>query len=96
MTYDRRQAALNLTYPTIHLNGTGRERLLDTYRQMGNALRMAINVIEQNGPHGRDYYIQGADAIRKAQQEHKVRLEKLESVLSELKAIAINISEQGR
>ena len=74
--------------PTIHLNGTSRERLAEDYANAAGAVRKAINALNDAAPNGRDYYPQGDAAIGEATREHLERLHKLEAVRDELSAIA--------
>ena len=56
--------------PTVHLNGTSREALLEQYTKAHNALEVGLNALCAAAPNGRDYYPQGPDAFAKAQAEH--------------------------
>jgi hypothetical protein len=85
------------TFPTVHLNGTSREALLEGYIDCVNAVRHAIEVCQKNGPNARDYYvITGSDgtvdAVSAAMTEHEARLEKLEAVLAELREIGEHVA----
>jgi len=73
--------------PTIHLNGTSKEELCEQIRNAGSALHDAIEALSKAAPHGRDYYPQGDDAFRKAQEEHNSRLYRLAAVQAELAQI---------
>ena len=72
--------------PTIHLNGTSRETLLEQVCDAANAIRDAQRVLQEAAPNGRDYYPLGPDAIGMAIAEHDQRQLKLQSVLEELQA----------
>jgi hypothetical protein len=48
-----------MIYPTIHPNGTTKERLLETIEGASLALKIAEEKLEQTAPNGRDYYPQG-------------------------------------
>lgn len=74
--------------PTIHLNGTSRDSLLEGYAASVLAIRNAIVVLGYTAPNARDYYPQGAWAYQEALGEHRARLAKLDSVLAEIEAIA--------
>lgn len=84
---------MTITLPTVHLNGTSREMLLDGYTEAYRKLiefREAFARIECNA---RDYYVQGPDAyprarnLRDAQFQHIVDLMRyLESHLLHLGA----------
>lgn len=81
--------------PTIHLNGSSRERLVEGYCDASNAIRKAMDVLQEHSPHGRDYYPQGDGAFAAASDEHRARVRKLDEVRIELAAIALAISEAG-
>jgi len=80
--------------PTIHLNGTSRERLLEAIVEANNALIRAQQAVAETAPNARDYP-QGYDALRKAQNEHWARMQKLIEVRQELEDIAEAICDQG-
>jgi hypothetical protein len=82
------------TFPTVHLNGTSREALLEGYIDCVNAVRHAIEVCQKNGPNGRDYPRYGRidPGISTAMTEHEARLEKLEAVLAELREIGEHVA----
>lgn len=77
-----------LMVPTVHRNGTARESLIEGYLDMIEVIRIAARVLAENGPNGRDYYPQGADAFKKADDQHTDRLASLSSILGELQHIA--------
>ena len=79
------------TFPTVHLNGTSREALLEGYIDCVNAVRHAIEVCQKNAPNARDYYSR-IGAWPAAMTEHEARLEKLESVLAELREIGEHVA----
>ena len=82
-----------MTTPTIHLNGTPRERLIETLCDAGAAVNAAIEAVQQTAPIGRDYYPQGNAALTHATGEHVKRLVKLKEVYQELEELAIAINE---
>lgn len=82
--------------PTIHLNGTSRAALLESYCDAGAAVRQALDKLADAAPNGRDYYTQGGDAIGVAVAEHVDRLRRLESVLAELSELAEAVDQFGR
>ena len=92
-----------LAVPTVHLNGTSKQELLDQLQNAFRAVREAQNVLAKAAPHGRDYYVQDADhpamkggAIFTAQAQHHARMAKLAGVCEELEQIAIAVQDQGR
>lgn len=83
--------------PTVHLNGTGKEELAEQVLHAGSMLRLAITAMESAAPNGRDYYPQGPDAIREAQEEHRDRVRRVQAVRDELCAMWEGItSQEGR
>lgn len=78
----------NLTMPTIHLNGTSRSELLEQQVVAIDAVRKAIDALQQASPNGRDYYVQGGHAFTAAREEHTSRLSRLVEVRKELEEIA--------
>jgi hypothetical protein len=77
-----------LTAPTIHMNGTARDSLLEANLGASDALRAALAALELNAPNPRDYYPQGDAAFPAAAREHADRVSRLRSVLAELEALA--------
>ena len=53
-------------YPTIHLNGTPKNELLDSYYQIAIAIEKLTKTISEATFHGRDYYPQDEDPIKDA------------------------------
>jgi hypothetical protein len=88
-------AGAAMMVPTIHLNGTSRQELLDGYVVTLRAVCDAIDALSKAHPNGRDYYVQGPDATHKAKDEHRSRVHRLASVRDELAAIAEAIHDQG-
>lgn len=82
--------------PTIHLNGTSREALVEQVTDACAAVRDAISVLYLASPNGRDYYPQGPTALQQAAEEHRSRVERLGSVLQELEELAEGIVGVGR
>tara|TARA_R110000803_G_scaffold32357_6_gene71388 strand:- start:698 stop:988 length:291 start_codon:yes stop_codon:yes gene_type:complete len=82
-----------LTVPTVHLNGTGKDDLLNQLYDAYEAVGHALDVMRKAGPNGRDYYPQGTDALRNAQDEHQARATKLHQVQIEVEAIIIAIND---
>jgi hypothetical protein len=74
--------------PTIHINGTSRERLLEGLVAANDALLKAQQAVAETAPNARDYYPQGPDAIRAAEREHYSRLTRIINVRQELEEIA--------
>lgn len=82
--------------PTIHLNGTSKNELLEAIGDALSALAKAKQALGGTAPNARDYYPQGPDAINRAIEEHVERIKRLESIRQELLLLAKGIDAQGR
>lgn len=80
--------------PTIHLNGTSKDRLLNALCNASDKLNEAYNALKQTAPNGRDYYVQGPDAITQATDEHMDRLRRLDAIKAEIDQLAESIAIQ--
>ena len=80
--------------PSIHLNGTSGSELLRQYTAAHEAVTHAFRLAQSAAPHGRDYYVQGDDAIGQALHEHLDRMSRLEDIMIELEGIVCSIQEQ--
>ena len=74
--------------PTLHINGTSRDELLDQLSVAGGKVMDAIEALTAAAPNGRDYYPQGPSALSRAQSEHDARIARLNTVLVELTDMA--------
>jgi hypothetical protein len=81
-----------LAIPTIHLNGTSREQLLEDLSDAIHAMHEAGRALAKACPNRRDYYVQGPDATKRAMDQHEARMNKLREVVRELEQIAFAIS----
>lgn len=83
--------------PTIHLNGTHPDALLEGLCEAASAIREAQEKLAAAAPNGRDYcLVQHTGAFEAAQGEHWERMERLRSVLKEVERIAEHVaSAQG-
>lgn len=85
---------VEITVPTVHRNGTDGEALRRGYCEAMATLRSAIEAATMVYPNGRDYYVQGPGAIRRAMKEHEARLGRLQSVLEEWQHLAKGVYSQ--
>lgn len=81
--------------PTIHLNGTNWEALLEQQASTMTAISNALQALRNSAPNARDYYPQGPEAFHTADLEHRARVSKLELVFTEIEAIAEHVMEAG-
>jgi len=82
--------------PTIHLNGTSREALLDQVTEAAQAVYAALGKVCDAAPNARDYYPQGPEAFTAARDQHDARCDKLREVFNELQELALAIDGAGR
>lgn len=80
--------------PSLHLNGTSPDQLVEQLANAQRATSDAMLALEQAAPNSRDYYLQGADAFKEAMMEHRVRLNKVSSVHDELTELMILVQDQ--
>lgn len=84
---------MQITLPTVHLNGTSRQMLSDSYfnayRKLQDAIR-SFNEIEHNA---RDYYVQGLGAWPQATYQRIQMQEHLNAVQKYLEAHLIHLGE---
>jgi hypothetical protein len=88
---------LELVMPTIHLNGTGRQALVEQYANAVEALQTALDKVRAAAPHGRDYYPQDGEhpegtMLRSAQRQHQRWVNNVEVVIADMQALAEGIA----
>ena len=62
---------MNITAPTVHMNGTGYKDLWNGYEAAYDAVRAAQEAIGNIEFNARDYYVQDPEAWSKA-QDHRI------------------------
>jgi hypothetical protein len=84
--------------PTVHLNGTSQEELLEQWRNVYRATYTLLDALAKATPHGRDYYVQGPDGegITQARKEHAARIKAVHDLQAECADMANAIGKQGR
>lgn len=83
-----------LTLPTIHLNGTNPEELRRGYAEARTHALLLVEKLLATAPNGRDYYLQGDEAIKQATREHWARIAKINAILEELEALDAHVDAQ--
>jgi hypothetical protein len=86
---------VNVVTPIVHMNGTGKQTLLNQREDVYTALREVERCICQMAPNGRDYYPEPG-RMELAQAQHARRLGMLKQLMSEMVAEAEAIQEAGR
>ena len=82
-----------LVFPCVHMNGTGKQTLLDNLSSFYDAIEEARYHLKQAVPNGRDYYI-GAWTLKDAMAQHMRRLEAIDAIQKDIEAEMELISEQ--
>jgi len=86
-----------LVTPTVNLNGTDRQSLVDAVRRIMDPLRTAQEAVSQAMPHNRDYHMQeDQHAGFKAREAFRERWLLLGRMIGEFEAYAVAIDRQGR
>jgi hypothetical protein len=80
--------------PTVHLNGTSADALIEQYTNAHRAVEAAIMMVAENGPNARDYYPHGDLAWTSAASQHSVRLQALRRIANELRELAEYVYDQ--
>jgi hypothetical protein len=80
--------------PTIHMNGTAPDDLLEDAARAASAVSKAIEACQKAGPNARDYYPQGGAAWATAREEHLSRLTRLASVMEEYSVMAEKLADE--
>jgi len=79
--------------PTVHLNGTSKEGLIEQLCEASQAIELAYSALKRAVPNGRDYHPQGPDAIYKATEEHMDRLHRLDAIKKEIDDLTVAIDQ---
>jgi hypothetical protein len=82
-----------MTKPTIHSNGTSAQSLALQYSEARVAVETALEAMQNAAPNGRDYYVQGAEALDAAIDEHRVRCATLRVLVRDLETLEAHCAE---
>lgn len=84
-----------LTYPLVHMNGSGKDSLLDGYRNAWEALSKAMDALQATSPHMRDYYPlkDGSKLYERARRQHLDRSAALEQIKDDMKELARHVQK---
>lgn len=85
-----------IAVPSVHLNGTSEIGLNQPLHTAWSHLREAHDVLRQNPPHMRDYYVQenSSAGFALAQEQHINRLSQIEALQEELEILQTAIRDQ--
>lgn len=87
---------MNITAPTVHLNGTGYQDLWNGYEAAYEAVRDATKVLGKIELNARDYYVQDSDAFTKARDHQIEQFIALAQVEEYLLQHLLSLQEQER
>ena len=87
---------MNITPPTVHLNGTSHKDLYAGYEAAYHAVRAAQEAIGNIEFNARDYYVQGPEAWSKAQDHRIEQRQALAQVEEYLLQHLLSLQEQER
>jgi hypothetical protein len=83
---------MTLTLPTLHLNGSHPNDLLEAQLAAMNACRALLAALPQPNP--RDYYPQGEGAFAAAVAQYEAQVVAVREVLTQLEAVAEHIHDE--
>jgi hypothetical protein len=83
-----------LAIPTLHMNGTSRDGLVEPIIKVLDAIDRLQKLLQEVHPNGRDYYVQDPGAMQVAVAQHRRRCEKLDQLRKEWEAIALAVDER--
>ena len=83
----------SVVYPCVHMNGTGKQALLDNLECVYYAVEKVRDALKQAAPNGRDYYI-GTNTYKAAADQHTQRLVMLDTFQKHIEAEMELISNQ--
>ena len=87
---------MNITAPTVHLNGTGYKDLWNGYEAAYEAVRAAQEALGKIEFNARDYYVQDADAFTKARDHRYEQCKALAQVEEYLLQHLLSLRQQER
>ena len=87
---------MNITAPTVHLNGTGYKDLWNGYEAAYEAVRAAQEALGKVEFNARDYYVQDADAFTKARDHRYEQRQALANVEEYLLQHLLSLQKQER
>ena len=83
-----------LIFPCVRESGADASELLESLLEARQAIRAAANALCGAGPNGMDYWALGVLPDFQAQAQHFDRMNRLQSVIAELRAITNDVERQ--
>ena len=87
---------MNITAPTVHLNGTSHKDLWAGYEAAYEAVRAAQDALGKIEFNARDYYVQDADAFTKARDHRYEQCKALAQVEEYLLQHLLSLRQQEK
>jgi hypothetical protein len=81
--------------PAIHLNGSGKNNLIEEAGDCYLAIVKALDVVSSRPPNARDYYVISGEAYNLALAEHQDRIKRLHALGREFEALCEGIQNGG-
>jgi hypothetical protein len=85
-----------IALPSVHLNGTSRDSLVEQAAEAARALDSALDAMCAAAPNARDYYVQAPGAFERACGEHEQRVAAVQAVKTLYELTACAIDEEAR
>jgi len=82
-----------LVKPTVNLNGSSRDSLVEANANAASAIRKALETVVESKPHGRDFQINGG--YEEANEAWHERYIKLVTIAQEFEDLAIVLVNEG-
>lgn len=79
--------------PSVHMNGDTRKTLVAQHRAVYNKARDLLDALTEASPNGRNYYVQGDDAIKQAVAEARARYAAVHAIKADAETILLAIME---
>lgn len=86
----------NLVVPQVNSNGSSRQALTDNLCEAYKAGLVFAEKIQLCSPHGRDYQTTPQGTLQAAIEQHQGRQAAVQSVILDIKRMALLISQQGK
>lgn len=87
---------MNITAPTVHLNGTSHKDLYNGYEEAYHAVRAAQEAISNIEFNARDYYVQGPEAWTAARNHRTAQQQSLADIEEYLLEHLLSLQRQER
>ena len=84
-----------IVHPTVHLNGTSREELIDQYSGIFTAIRATRQALQNSAPHSRDYPPHGFSSYPEAREQYQRWTKMLTDLEEEVMNVAVEVAEQA-